>query len=240
MIFQHFTLKSSTTHRIRPEKREYQMQSTNIALALNSRVYYFSDSPSCCQNGAFKIFESFTFLWISAVCNISDGELRNSTLYCLSAAERKILSPLSVQTLGAHLGVGHGGQGPLDAGHGGGHRQQSRHPESDPRGHLAQRAWGDCVCRNWTLWVLPLCSRARMRTRRRPRSWSRGRRWWRCRTRAPERTRGPLWGRNTPRWPWLRRSTCWCCWPSWSLRAEKGWQQTAARPRLSKYRWGRF
>ena len=35
------------------------------------------------------------------------------------------------------LGVGHGGQGVLDAGLGGGHRQQSRHPESHPGGNLA-------------------------------------------------------------------------------------------------------
>ena len=38
------------------------------------------------------------------------------------------------------LGVGHGGQGVLDAGLGGGHRQQSRHPESNPGGHLAHGA----------------------------------------------------------------------------------------------------
>ena len=35
MIFQHFTLKSSAALMI-PEKREYQMQSTNIALALKT------------------------------------------------------------------------------------------------------------------------------------------------------------------------------------------------------------
>ena len=34
------------------------------------------------------------------------------------------------------LGVGHGGQGVLDAGLGGGHRQQSRHPESNSSGNL--------------------------------------------------------------------------------------------------------
>ena len=55
----------------------------------------------------------------------------------------------SVQTILAHLGVGHGGQRALDARHGGGHRQQSRHPESHPGGNLAHGSVRDNYIYCW-------------------------------------------------------------------------------------------
>ena len=223
MIFQHFTF-NSTKERIPDAINKYCIGIKQsllfqwFSIILPGRVHFswnlfiFSETRRCVT---FQIEKLDTLLFI-----------RNW--------EENIVP--SLQTILAHLGVGHGRQRALDARHGGGHRQQSRHPESHPGGNLAHGSVGKEI---YILLILPLYSPARRRTRRRPRSWSTGRRWWRCRRRAHGRTRGPPWGRSTPRWPWPRRNTCWCCWPSWSPRAERGWQQTAARPRLSKYRSGR-
>ena len=124
MIFQHFTF-NSTKERIPDAINKYCIGIKQsllfqwFSIILPGRVHFswnlfiFSETRRCVT---FQIEKLDTLLFI-----------RNW--------EENIVP--SLQTILAHLGVGHGRQRALDARHGGGHRQQSRHPESHPGGNLA-------------------------------------------------------------------------------------------------------